>query len=277
MLLALAIGLLVGLVLGLTGAGGSVLAVPLLVYLLHFPVTDAAGLSLGMVALAALAATLVRLLSARGRASVAWMPALVLVLSGAALVPAGQQLGRLLPASVVLLAFAILTMLVAVRMWRLASVDPDSSRYVRGGDAGDAPASPACELSDSGQFEMRLPCLVRMLLAGVLVGLLSGLFGVGGGFVIVPALVLLTALPMAQAVATSLLVIALVASVGFASWLTSQAALPALATPLAGGAVLGMSAGMLLARYLAGPVLQKLFAALLVAVALTVILLEVMK
>ncbi|MDF1820673.1 MAG: sulfite exporter TauE/SafE family protein [Alcanivoracaceae bacterium] len=280
LLLAVGIGLLVGLVLGLTGAGGSVLAVPLLVYLLGLPMADAAGLSLGMVALAALVATASRLLSASGRAAVAWMPALVLVAGGALLVPAGQQLGRWLPDTFLLLAFALLTLVVAWRMWRLASTDPASSQFVRAGVAAEASVAPACELSESGQFEMRLPCLVRMLLAGALVGVLSGLFGVGGGFVIVPALVLLTGLPMAQAVATSLVVIALVATTGFAGYalagLTAGQATPELVASLASGAVLGMGGGILLARYLAGPMLQKLFAALLVVVAAAVTLMEVM-
>lgn len=79
------------------------------------------------------------------------------------------------------------------------------------------PPVPACRYDPSGQLRFTSRCAVRLALTGSATGLLSGLFGVGGGFLIVPALVLVASLPMRRAVATSLWVIAIISALGFAS------------------------------------------------------------
>lgn len=261
--MALLIGILIGLVLGLTGAGGSVLALPLLTGLLHLPLATANGLSLGAVACAAVPGVWWRL----RRGQVVWPPAGFMMLGGVLLTPLGRLLARQLPAPVLAAGFMLLVVVVAVRMWQQASTNPAAASAVRAwpGDAG--PARPACQFDSSGTLQLQLPCIVRLTLAGALTGLLSGLFGVGGGFVIVPALVLLTGLPMANAVATSLLVITVVAGTGFAGFLLEAPAAATLLLPLAGGGVLGMLLGSLLAPRLAGPGLQRLFVVLMLGLA----------
>lgn len=254
-MLALLVGLLIGLVLGLTGAGGSVLALPLLMQGLGQGAVAAAALSLGAVALAASLGVLLRL----GRGQVVWRAAVMVGGAGALTVPAGQWLARRLPESWLVAGFTLLVAAIALRMWRQAAVDPAATRVVRAAAGeGGAQAVAACALSPSGQLEFRWPCALRMAVVGLVAGVLSGLFGVGGGFVIVPALVLFTGLPMVQAVATSLAIIMAVSATGFATYLLAQP-LPALAAPVMGGAVAGMLAGTALAPRLAGPVLQRLF------------------
>ncbi|MDF2445666.1 MAG: hypothetical protein K0S46_902 [Moraxellaceae bacterium] len=264
-MLALLIGAVIGLVLGLTGAGGSVLALPLLMQGLLLPPAVAAGVSLGAVALAAGFGVLLR----RGR-QVAWPAVTVLGIAGGVATPLGQWLGRQLPEAAVLAAFTLLVGVIARRMWRQAAEDPAATRVVRAGTGRSALlAAPACSLSESGYLEWRWPCMLRMGIVGLLAGVLSGLFGVGGGFVIVPALVLLTGLPMAQAVATSLAIIAVVAGAGFASFLVTRpdvVAGPALLV-MAGGFA-GMLAGTWLAPHLAGPRLQQVFVVAIVLLAL---------
>lgn len=257
-------GVLIGLVLGLTGAGGSVLALPLLVGLLHLPPAQAAGLSLGAVALAAWVGVGLR----RGRQNLFWEIALLVGGAGAVLTPLGQWLARQLPATLLASAFAVLVVLIAWRMWRQAGQAPHETRILRAAVSSDGhAAAPACRFSASGQFEWRWPCLLRLLLVGALTGVLSGLFGVGGGFVIVPALVLLLGLNMVQAVATSLAIIALVALAGFAGFLLQAGSLPPGWSGLLLGSLGGMLLGTVVAPHLAGPRLQRIFVLLMLALA----------
>lgn len=261
-MLALMVGLLIGLVLGLTGAGGSVLALPLLMRGLGQAAVPAAALSLGAVALAASLGVLLRM----GRRQVAWRAAVLVGGAGMLTVPAGQWLARRLPEAALLAGFTLLVAVIALRLWRQAGADPAATRIVRAAAGEGAAQAAACALSESGTLEFRWPCARRMAAVGLVAGVLSGLFGVGGGFVIVPALVLFTGLPMVQAVATSLAVITVVSATGFATYLLSQP-LPALALPVMGGAVAGMLAGTALAPRLAGPALQRLFAVAMVLLA----------
>lgn len=262
-MLALLVGLVIGLVLGLTGAGGSVLAVPLLMQGLGLRPVAAASLSLGAVALAATLGVLLRL----GRGQIVWPAAVMVGATGALAVPAGQWLARQVPSALLITAFTALVAVIAVRMWRQAERQPEATRVVRAGSIAAVEATAAaCSLSESGLLEWRWPCALRMAGVGLATGVLSGLFGVGGGFVIVPALVLLTGLPMVQAVATSLAIIMAVSSTGFAAYLLTQP-LPPAAAGVIGGSVAGMLLGTALAPRLAGPSLQRLFVVVMVVLA----------
>lgn len=257
----LAIGLLIGLALGLTGAGGSVLAVPLLMLLAGYSQAQAAGLSLAAVGLSAGFGVLLRI----GRGQVAWWPALVLAGTGMLLAPVGQWLAHKLPQQWVLVSFALLVVAVALRLWLVARRDPEAAKEVRAarGAKEDRPAA-ACAMSDSGYFELRWPCVSRLLWVGLLTGLLSGLYGVGGGFIIVPALMLLTGMTIRQAVATSLVIISLVSASGFVSFLWQTELSMTSVLLLVAGACGGMLAGTGLARFVAGAKLQQLLALTLV-------------
>lgn len=262
-MLALLIGMAVGLVLGLTGAGGSVLALPLLVMGLGLLPVQAAGVSLGVVALAALVGTA---LQWRAR-QVVW-PAVASVGVGAVFVaPFGQWMAGQLSPAVFLGLFALVVLVVSWRLWRQAGTAPAETRIVRAGVLPGELAAPACARSNSGRFEWRWPCVQRMALAGALTGFLSGLFGVGGGFVIVPALVLFMGLPMVQAVASSLAIISVVSLTGFVAYAAQEPALPMVMGPLWGGSLLGMLVGTWLAPRVAGPWLQRGFALLMLMAA----------
>ncbi|GAB3551783.1 putative membrane protein YfcA [Actinopolyspora lacussalsi] len=194
MIAALAFGVVIGLAMGLLGAGGSILAVPALVYGVGLPLRIAIPASLLIVAISAIGGLLPR---AR-REKVLWPVALVF---GAAGVPAafgGAALGGLLPDRWLLVSFAVLMVVVAVRM-------------LTGGEA----AGGSCR-TDTGGVEWR-SCLPKSLLSGAGVGVLTGLFGVGGGFVVVPALTLLLGLAAQRAVATSLLVVLINSVAGLAA------------------------------------------------------------
>jgi uncharacterized membrane protein YfcA len=261
-IISLLIGLLIGAVLGLTGAGGSIFAVPLLILLLDLPINDAIGIALGAVAVSALIGTI----SNWQAKYILWIPALALGGGGVLIAPLGKYLGNQVPGLFLLLGFSILSFTIAIIMWRQAHISPERSRVVRS-HIGSEPdyIQPICRFSDTETFKLTSKCFTALLSAGLVVGLLSGLFGVGGGFLIVPVLLFITQVSMRQAVATSLLIITLISTTGFSSFVASSSAVdwPLLAQVCTGG-LLGMLGGHLVADKIAGPQLQRVFAISLV-------------
>lgn len=191
--LALTFGVGIGLLLGLVGGGGSILTVPILVYVLGLGVHEATATSLVIVGATALAGAVPHARAGR----VALTTALLFGVAGIGGAFAGTWLNQRVSGPVILMLFGLLMLVVAARMaWRSTP---------QGSSTEDAP-SPA-----------RWP----VLLAGLIVGFLTGFFGVGGGFLIVPALVLLLRLPMRLAVGTSLVIIAINAAAGILAHLRS--------------------------------------------------------
>jgi uncharacterized membrane protein YfcA len=265
-ILSILIGLLIGTVLGLTGAGGSIFAVPLLILLLNLPVSDAVGLALGAVAISALIGTLNNWQSKY----ILWVPALALGLSGALFAPLGKYLGNQIPDLLLLLGFSALAFTVAIIMWRQASTAPQHAEVVRSGTGSEHDyIEPICRFNHAETFRLSTKCFSALLSAGIVVGLLSGLFGVGGGFLIVPALLFITQVSMRQAVATSLLIITFISTIGFLSFAASSPVVNwSLLAKICAGGVIGMLGGHVVADKIAGPQLQKIFSAALIITAL---------
>jgi len=242
MLIAVVAGALLGITLGTVGGGGAVLAVPVLVYLLDQPVHDATTASLVIV----LGAAAVAAVGHARRGSVCWRVAAAFT---AAAVPGGivgTLANRAIGSGVLLGAFAVLLVAVAMLTWR--------------GAAGAATSSAdACP-----------PVAARgVVLAGLGVGLLTGLFGVGGGFVIVPALALLLHVPFRKAIGTSLVIVTAVSAIGLGEHLAAGANLDwGVVAPFAVAAMITASFGPRLAARLRRRTLARAFALLLAAVAL---------
>jgi uncharacterized membrane protein YfcA len=180
MLLGAGSGILVGFSLGLVGGGGSILAVPLLVYLVGVPVPHVA---IGTSAVAVAANAAASLVNHARAGNVRWPCALVFAGTGVIGAFAGAQLGKTVDGQALLAAFAVMMMVVAGLMLRRR--EPATDRRVRL-DRTNAPA---------------------LVATGFAVGALSGFFGIGGGFLIVPGLILATGMPMLQAVGTSLVAV----------------------------------------------------------------------
>lgn len=256
------LGLGVGAVLALTGAGGAIIAVPLLVFGLHLGLAQAAPIGLLAVALSAgLGAWL-----GWRRGQLRYKAAAFMAVSGLLLTPAGLWLAQRLPNAPLTALFAVVLALVAVRMLRQA-------RAALHGEAVDPRAAPPCLLDEgTGRLRWTPRCAVRLAMAGAVAGFLSGLLGVGGGFVLVPTLLAVSNLSMQAITATSMGVLALVSSGAVAQAAVSGQVPWALALPFAGGALAGLLAGRQFAARLAGPRLQQGFAwmALVIAVALMV-------
>jgi len=260
------VGIVIGLVLGLTGAGGSVFAVPLLIWLVGLSPSQAIGISLGAVAAGALFGVLARLRSDE----IQWLPAAVYASLGALVTPAGVWLNQQVNNQWLMVAFGVLVLIIAIRLWMQASRQPELAGEVRANIHGEDESSGAvCRMINNQPFKIGLPCVMGMSAGAVLTGLLSGLFGVGGGFIIVPTLLFLTGISMRQAVATSLVVISAVGISGFTGFLLSGGS-PGTTVLLqvAVGSIVGMILGILLSKRLSGSVMQKVFAVLMVVMAI---------
>lgn len=260
------VGVVIGLVLGLTGAGGSVLAVPMLMGLLALPAQQAMGISLGAVCISALYGVLIRLKNAE----IQWLPAWIFAVVGALFSPLGVQLNQMLDEQFLMLGFSLLVLVVASKLWRDARVKPQLAQSVRAQFKTEQPEvrQAVCRKYPDKAFTMRAPCALAMLIGAALTGVLSGLFGVGGGFLIVPILLFLTQIAMYQAVATSLLVISIVSLSGFVSFLLGGVLQDyVLLGEVALGGVIGMSIGLFTSRRVAGPRLQQFFAGMMFLIA----------
>ena len=250
--LAFALGAVIGLVLALTGAGGGVLAIPLLVFGLHLPLQQAAPV--GLVAVG-LASAIGAFLGLRQRI-VRYRAAAVIGVAGMLMAPLGVFLAQRLPNPPLLAAFALVLMYTAWRMLR------------RGGLAEQSADAVPCRVSSTDQrLSWTQPCARALAGTGLVSGLLSGLLGVGGGFVIVPALTRYTNLEMRSIQATSLAIIALVSVSGVSAAAVGGALPWAVALPFASGAVLALLIGRQLAGKLNPKRLQQAFAWFTLAIA----------
>ncbi len=246
-MLSLCYGSVVGVALGLTGAGGSILAIPLLVYGLAIAPAAAVPISLLAVGGSAIVGFIQRL----RKSEVMVATGLLVAAGGAVGAPVGAWLGEQMTERVLMALFGLLLLVSGVRMWQNARVDEPAAAHGCG----------------TGKLSRR--CMAVLACLGVLTGILSGTFGVGGGFVIVPALILVVGMDVHHATATSVMVIALVSGAALLSLLLRGAVISfPVALPFMGGAVLGMAAGTVMGRGLPQKGLQQSFALVMVGVAI---------
>jgi uncharacterized protein len=188
--LVLALSVLIGVSLGVLGGGGSILTVPILVYVAGMDAKAAIATSLLVVGVTSAAGALSHAREGRVR----WRTGLVFGAAGMAGAYAGGRLAEFIPGTVLLIAFGLMMAVTAVAMLRgRQEVEPRD-----------------------GELKV-----VKVVAEGAVVGLVTGLVGAGGGFLVVPALVLLGGLPMSVAVGTSLVVIAMKSGAGLLGYLHS--------------------------------------------------------
>lgn len=255
--LALALGLAIGASLGALGGGGSVLTVPALVYALGESPTPATTASLVIVGITAVAGT-----GGHARAGrVRWCTGTVFGLTGIAASFAGTWANRAVDPHVLLLAFAALMLLAGAGMLRQSATARTAA--ARTAVEPEQPAMGAPSLrGPSGRG-----AAVKVVLAGLAVGFLTGFFGVGGGFVIVPALIVVLRYPMPDAVGTSLFVIAVNSGGALAARAGHETFHWEVIVPFTIAAIVGSLAGNRIADRVAAPVLTRAFVVLLLGVA----------
>ena len=267
-LLAAALGLLIGLVLGALGGGGSILAVPALVYLLGQSAQQATTTSLVIVGIAAVVGALGHTRAHNTR----WRYGALLTLAGVPASLVGTRLNRLVDGDVILLAFSGLMLLAATGM--IARAPQEQTAPI----PRPLPSSPATGETTIRAAERAAPqsrtsrrTWLRVLVAGLGIGALTGFFGIGGGFIIVPVLVVALGFPMPTAVGTSLVVIALNSAVALGARSSAGLGLdPSVVLPFTATAVAASLAGQKLADRLPATTLTRAFGLLLVLIGMYV-------
>ena len=194
---------------------------------------------------------------------VRYKAASLIALCGTITAPAGVWLAHRLTNDVLTMIFVIVLVTVAVYMLIQAHRQIHMPDKVSDGD------SVMCKVGQSaGRLIWTAPCTKSMIFAGSSTGFLSGLIGVGGGFVIVPALRKFTNLEINSIVATSLAAVALISFVSVMGYAVNSASIQwYLALPFAAGSVIGMFIGRAIARHIAGPRVQQIFAVLALLIA----------
>jgi uncharacterized protein len=265
--MTLLLGLLVGAVLGLTGAGGSILAVPLLMLGLGWTLPQAAPVALLAVCAASTFGTAV----AWDVTHVRYRAALLMGLVAVVTAPLGIKAASVLPLPLLTFLFATVLALVATRMLRQALKAPGEAAIVRATVAGDGAVVGSDDwihVNDKGRIVWGPRTAAAVGAIGGVTGFIAGLLGVGGGFVIVPALRAGSGLSMHSCIATSLMAIALISAIAVAGAAFQGVTIDWMAAlPFVFGALAGMLAGRRLAPRIAGPRLQQGFAVVMLVVA----------
>jgi uncharacterized protein len=262
-ILASPLGFLIGLALGALGGGGSIIAVPALVYVAGQEPAAATTTSLLVVGTAAVVGMVGHARAGRVR----FGAGVVVGLTGIGGSLAGSALNRAVDGDLLLLGFGLLVLVAA---WRMITGCPSCTR------TGEERAltDPNRSGRDPGGIALltkrRLDTatVLRVALVGTAVGFLTGLFGVGGGFVIVPALTLILGFTMPQAIGTSLLVIAINAATALAARLGTSGVDWSVALPFTAAALAGVLTGSSIANRIDARALVRWFAASLVALSL---------
>lgn len=226
--LSLGSGSLVGLILGLIGGGGSILAVPLLVYVVGVPSTHVA---IGTSAVAVAASAAINLAGHARAGTVRWPCAIVFATSGMAGAMIGAQLGKIVDGNKLLALFGALMIVIGLLMLRpRRSGDNTNVRLNRASAA---------------------KLLPKLIGGGLVVGALSGFFGIGGGFLIVPGLIGATAMPLIDAIGSSLVSVTAFGSTTAASYAASSLVDWRIAALFVLGGTAGGVLGITLAKRLA--------------------------
>lgn len=270
-LLTLSLGLFVGLSLGALGGGGSTLAVPVLVFVAGLEAQDATTASLIVVGLAAAFGVFGHYRNGNVRIGAG----LAFGAAGVAGSRLGTQWNQALPEQVLLVSFAALILVVAARMYQSARCKPMERVGTASTAAGAADAAGlgsetllvATKPAPVGHRPLSTGLVVKLAAAATVVGVLTGLFGVGGGFAVVPALTLLLGFQAKEAVGTSLIVIAINASVALLMRGSDISVDWTVVAPFLGTVVVGVLVGSQVANRLDADRLTRSFAVMLGCVA----------
>lgn len=252
--LAIVLSVLMGITLGLLGGGGSILTVPILVYALDVEEKSAIAGSLLVVGITSAFAVISH---ARNK-NVVWKTALIFAGAGMVGSYVGGYLAKYLPAQVLLVMFALIMYGAAFAMWR--------GRKPAATGTTDLQANSDPEKQDI-RDTTSLKALAKINAEGFIVGIVTGLVGAGGGFLVVPALNLLGGLPMPQAVGSSLVVIALKSFAGFAGHINHVTVDYQLLGTMSLSAIVGSFGGSMLSKKIPQDTLRRGFAIFILVMA----------
>lgn len=254
-LLVLIAGLFTGLLLGIFGSGGSIITTPALLYLLNVEPKSAIAMSLGIVAVTAS----ITAIQHWRKGNVNLKVTAVFGAFGVIGTYGGALLGVITPVTIQLTIFALVMYAAA---WKMLSPQHKSV---------GAAAVTHCPDGDCDDFRYK-----HIAIHGIAIGVLTGLVGVGGGFLIVPALVLLSGLPMKQAIGTSLSIVALKSFAGFAGYAGTVDINYTLMLNFTAVAIVGSFIGTIISHRLPAALLKRGFGIFLIIVASYILLKSVL-
>lgn len=255
-LISALLGLVVGFILALTGAGGSILAIPLLIFGLSLSITQAAPIAL----FAVMSAASVGAAQGLYAGTVRYKTALLIASFGVAFAPLGVWLAKRSPVLMLNLIFAAILIFIAWRIWQQSAQTQKNNE--------DKPA-PACVINPAtSKLFWTALCARRLIITGSVAGLLSGLLGVGGGFIIVPSLHKVSNFNMQTIIATSLAAIAVVSAASVFTYVLHGDVNWKIATPFVVSTMIGMFGFRLFSTKIPEKFSQRGFALLAVIAAL---------
>ena len=259
-LISIGLGLFVGFILALSGAGGGIFAIPLLVFGLNLSLTQAAPIAL----LAVMSAASVGAIQGLNKGIVRYKTMLLMAGFGIAFAPLGVWLAKQAPTQYLSFIFAAILIYVATHMWK--------RDFKKVYDNANNPP-PACVLNPAtSKLFWTAHCTKRLVLTGSAAGLLSGLLGVGGGFVVVPSLRKVSNFDTQTIIATSLAVIALVSAGSVTTYLLQGDINWNIAVPFVVSTMLGMFVFRLFSHKIPSKISQRSFAVLAVLAALLMVI-----
>ena len=259
-MISISLGLFVGLILALSGAGGGIFAIPLLVFALPLNLTQAAPIAL----LAVMCAASVGAIQGLNKGIVRYKTALLMAAFGIAFAPIGVWLAKHASQQYLSIIFAMILIYVATRMWK--------RDFKKVYDNADNP-TPACVLNPAtSKLFWNALCTKRLIATGSVAGLLSGLLGVGGGFVIVPSLRKVSNFETQTIIATSLAVIALVSAGSVTTYLLNGSINWNIAVPFVVSSMVGMFIFRLVSHKIPSKISQRCFAVLAIMAAILLVI-----
>lgn len=236
-------GALIGLTLGLTGAGGSIITIPILLYLLNMDIHNATGTSLIIVGISALEGAIQYMFGKRKY--VHWKISIVFSIAGIFGAFLGSYINSLISGKIILYSFSVLMLIIGILMLKEKNTQNKKDLNLQ---------------SISLQNIKGFNAWIKFIFSGFGIGLMTGFFGVGGGFLIVPVLVLILGFPIKDAIATSLLVIALNCLWGVLSRLSGVGSIEWVqALYISIGAIIGMAFGVIIAKKIKAGFLTHIF------------------
>lgn len=257
-------GIAIGIILGLTGAGGGILAIPALVIGLGWTITQSTPVALFAVS----AAAAVGAVDGLRKGLVRYRAAVLMALLGAVCSPLGVYVAHSLPNAVLISLFSGVMVIVALRMARQACGNPPE----RAGDEQPWQHKNCMLNPQTGRLRWTLKCSTTLAVVGSVSGLLTGMLGVGGGFLIVPAFQQLSDIKMHGIVSTSLMAIALISATAMAGAIHAGAHITVTGGVFIAASVGGMLLGRMLSPRIPAKAIQLCFSAVCMGVASYLIL-----
>jgi len=260
-LLSLIFGLFVGMILGLLGSGGAIISIPILIYGLGFSIKEAVPISLMAISLSSIIGSSI----AFKQGHIRYKAAILIAITGSLIAPLGIFLGYILPENPIKALFGLTLLYIAFKNI--------FSKNLHGGQRDNSdPDSFPCEMNpDHGKLIWTKKCASSLIFTGGITGVMSGLLGVGGGFVIIPALRKFSNIPLKQITSTSVGVIAIISTVSLILYLLKGDVHLSQGIPFAVGSLIGMLVVKKISQMINSSLILKVFSILILIVGIALI------